>query len=370
MVYYSGIHTDFTVINTGRINGCSQEGFFLIEAVTKENLEEYEQFIAHHPQGLFMHSSKWAKVKSSWKWEALLCRNDDGKIKGSAAVLIRSIPVIHFTLLYCCRGFCCDPHDFATIDELFGGLKELAKQKKGYVIKIDPEIPVEETAFSDHLKQLGFRHLGVAKNFENVQPEFVYCFDYQGRSEEELMMSFKADYRNRIRKSERKGVEVKICGKEGLDDFIRLMRETGERDGFSTRPVSYFASILENLGDDCRLYMAYLNGEAIAGTIAIRFSRTMKYQYGASSNAHRNAYPNYLLQWRMIQWGLESGCEKYDFGGISGDLEDEANHLYGLYRFKRGFNGYVEQFVGEFDYVIHPMINRLYHLAEKIRKKL
>lgn len=317
-----------------------------------------------------MHSSRWAKVKSSWKWEAVLCRGGDGTIKGSAAVLIRDIPVIHYSLLYCCRGFCCDPNDVATMDELFEGLRQIAKRHKGYVIKIDPEVSVKEEGLDKHLKALGFRHLGVAKNFENVQPEFVYCFDYQGKTEEELMAGFKSDYRNRIRKSERKGVEAKICGKEALDDFVALMQETGKRDGFSTRPASYFASILDNLGEHCRLYMAYLDGKPIAGTIGICFGHTMKYQYGASANAHRNAYPNYLLQWRMIQWGLEQGCSVYDFGGISGDLEDENNHLYGLYRFKRGFNGYVEQFVGEYDYVINPFVNKLYHLMEQIRKKL
>lgn len=346
------------------------EDIILIERVTKDNLSEYENFIAHHPRGLYMHSSKWAKVKSSWQWEAVLCRGEDGKIRGSASALIRKLPVVGFTLFYCCRGFCCDTNDFDTMDKLFEAMKKIAKEHRAYVIKIDPEISVKETAFSEHLKKLGFRHLGSGKNFENVQPDFVYCFDYQNRTEEELMLSFKSDYRNRIRKAERKGVEVRICGKEMLDDFTRIMKETGERDGFSTRPASYFASIMDNLGDDCRLYMAFYEGKPIAGTIAIRFSRTMKYQYGASSNEHRNVYPNYLLQWKMIQWGLESGCEIYDFGGISGDLENEDNPLYGLYRFKRGFNGYVEQFVGEYDYVMKPLIYKLFNFANKMRKKL
>ena len=26
----------------------------------------YESFIAHHPQGSFMQSSRWAQVKSQW----------------------------------------------------------------------------------------------------------------------------------------------------------------------------------------------------------------------------------------------------------------------------------------------------------------
>lgn len=342
----------------------------MIEAVTKDNIQEYENFIAHHKRGLFMHSSKWAKVKSSWKWEAVMCKDENGNIKGSASALIRKLPIVNYTLVYCCRGFCCDIDDFETFDELFDAIKQIAKRNKAYVIKIDPEISIKETAYSDHLKKLGFKCLGSGKNFENVQPNFVYCFDYNGRNKEELMLSFKSDYRNRIRKSERKGVEVKICGKEMLDDFTAIMRETGERDGFTTRPASYFASIMDNLGDDCRLYMAFYEGKPIAGTIAIRFNRIMKYQYGASSNSHRNVYPNYLLQWKMIEWGLESGCEVYDFGGISGDLENENNPLYGLYRFKRGFNGYVEQFVGEFDYVTNPLIYKLFNLANKLRKKL
>ena len=56
----------------------------MIERVTKENLDQYEAFIKKHPKGLFQHSSKWAKVKSAWKWEAVMLRDEDGNIKGSA----------------------------------------------------------------------------------------------------------------------------------------------------------------------------------------------------------------------------------------------------------------------------------------------
>ena len=74
--------------------------------------------------------------------------------------------------------------------------------------------------------------------------------------------------------------------------------------------------------------MAYSEGEAIAGTIAVHFGDKVWYLYGASSNSHRNLMPNYLLQWEMIRWAVETGCRLYDFRGISGDLSEE-NHLYG-----------------------------------------
>ena len=110
----------------------------MIERVTKENLEEYENFIQRHPKGLFQHSSKWAKVKSAWKWEAIMLKDDSGNIKGSAAVLIRFVPVIKNALFYVCRGFVADEDDFDTFDKLFDGLLALAKEYKAYCIKIDP----------------------------------------------------------------------------------------------------------------------------------------------------------------------------------------------------------------------------------------
>ena len=41
------------------------------------------------------------------------------------------------------------------------------------------------------------------------------------------MLTFKPDYRNRIRKAPKKGVEVKVMGTEALDDFVRIMRGSG-----------------------------------------------------------------------------------------------------------------------------------------------
>lgn len=342
----------------------------MIEAVNEKNLNEYESFISQHPRGIMMFSNKWARVKKDWAWEAIICKDENGVIKGSASALIRYIPVVKYALVYCCRGFCCDVDDFNTFDELFEGMKQVAKKHKGYVIKFDPEISIEEKDFAQHIESLGFKKLGGGANFENVQPNFVYCLDIGGKTEDEVFANFTSKTRYNTRLSERKGVTVKICGKDMLPDFCRIMKETGDRDGFTTRPQSYFERIMDCLGDDCRLYMAFLEDKPIAGTIAICFSQTMKYQYGASSNEYRNVMPNNQLQWEMIKWGVESGCSIYDFGGISGDLEDESNPLYGLYRFKRGFNGYVEEFVGEYDYVINPLVYKGFNLANKIRKKL
>ena len=80
--------------------------------------------------------------------------------------------------------------------------------------------------------------------------------------------------------------------------------------------------------------------------------------------------PNYLIQWEMIKWAIETGCTVYDFQGVSGNTEDENDHLYGLYRFKRGFNGSLDELAGEFDYTYRPLAAKMVKHALRLNSRL
>jgi lipid II:glycine glycyltransferase (peptidoglycan interpeptide bridge formation enzyme) len=73
------------------------------------------------------------------------------------------------------------------------------------------------------------------------------------------------------------------------------------------------------------------------------------YLYGASSNRYREFMAPYFLQWNAIQLSKENGCSEYDFFGISGS-PDPSHPMYGLYRFKTGFGGYIRHRLGCWDY--------------------
>ncbi len=333
----------------------------MTELVTEKNLREYEAFVESHPEGHFAQSSLWAKQKPAWSWKAIVCRDETGKIKGSLAFLIRKMPIVRKNMMYACRGPVCDLDDRATFEELMEASKKLAKEIKAYVIKIDPDVPSSNTDFAKMLEDVGFQTRITGKNFEAIQPRYVFRLYLNGRSEEEIMASFHQKWRYNIRLAQRKGVEIRLCGKEMVEEFARIMIETGVRDNFATRPPEYFAAMLDNLGDKCRLYMAFHEGKPIAGTLAILYGDKVWYLYGASSNEHRNLMPNYLLQWSMIQWAIENNCRVYDFRGVSGDISEDNPH-YGLYRFKKGFGGEFTEFVGEYDYVMNKVS---YFIAEK-----
>jgi len=327
----------------------------MYELITQETLPEYEAFVQSHPKGNFAQSYLWSKQKPAWIWKAVAVRGENGKIKGSMAVMIRKMPMVGRTLMYACRGPVCDLDDRETFGQLLEGCKALAKEYKSYVIKMDPDVSSENTAFAEMLRSFGFISKDGGKNFEAIQPKYVFRLLVDGKTEEEVQAGFHQKWRYNIRVALKKGVEVKICGQEMIPAFADLMLTTGVRDGFVTRQPEYFAAMLENLGEHCRLYMAFHEGQPIAGTLAIHYGDKVWYLYGASSNEHRNLMPNYLLQWEMIRWAIETGCRVYDFRGVSGDLSED-NPLYGLYRFKKGFGGDFTEFVGEMDLVLNKPV--------------
>lgn len=332
-----------------------------MELFKPEILEEYENFISSHPKGHFMQSFYWSKVKTEWKWNAVIERDEKGNIIGTLSFLIRKIPYLPYSLMYAPRGPVCFVENEELVKTLIDAAKEEAKKNKCYLIKIDPDIKNTDKNFRDLMIRQGFKIKDENKNFEGIQPRFVFRLDIKGKTPDELLASFHQKTRYNIRVAIKNGVQVKHFGKAILKDFIPIMRTTGERDNFTTRPLEYFEKMADALGDKMRVYIASFEGTPIAGAICIHYGSKVWYLYGASANIHRNTMPNYLIQFEMIKWAVEEGCSVYDFRGVSGDM-DENNPLYGIYRFKKGFNPELTEFIGELDFVCNKPI---YFLTEK-----
>jgi len=273
-----------------------------------------------------------------------------------------------------------------------------------------------------HFLDLGYKHKGITLDFDGVQPRFVYRLPLD-RPLNELLKNFHHKTRYNIKLAAKKGIEIYEGNREDLVEFERIMKITGQRDSFVTRPLSYFEDmydVLEPKGK-FKLYIAKYNvkkallniseilekecqktkkrdenriikltdeeaelkelvsihpdGIIVSGTIMLVNGKTAWYLYGASDNLYRNVMPNYLIQWQMIQDAYNLGCTMYDFRGISGDRSTE-NHLYGLYRFKRGFTGEFVEYIGEFDYITNPFyyacfewgIPKFKELVRKLKK--
>ena len=334
-----------------------------------EIAEEYETFNNQHRQGSFMQSLRWAGVKTGWDSALVLSRDADGKLRGGMQVLIKPVPVFRYALLYAPRGPVCDPYDRETILDLMEGVHKLAKQKHGYMFRMDPYVLASDDRFIAMARELGFRFTPGMGDFTTIQTRNNYMLNIEGKTPEEVLAGFHQKWRYNIRVAQKHGVECRVCDKSHLDEFYGLMQKTGERDVFRIRPKEYFERMLDCLGDYCRLYLCYYEGRAISGAIATRCAGKTCYVYGASDNECRNVMPNHLMQWMMMQWAFEGNCFVYDFQGIPG-YTDENDHNYGIYKFKKGFNGEVVEFAGEFDWVYSDRKKKFVEWAEKVYNKL
>ena len=340
-----------------------------MEILASSQYPEYEEFVKSHPMGGITQSVRWHNVKSNWGHEIVVSRDTGGAIVGGASVLIRRMPLVGTSMLYSPRGPVCDLYNPDILHDLKQGIDQLAKRYRAHLYKMDPEVPESDTRFFSIAKAMGFQNIKGGDGFETIQARFNYRLYLQGRDEDALFANLTQKTRYNVRVARKHGVEVRVVGKECLDDFMRLMQATGERDGFSVRPKSYFERMLDELGEYCRLYMAFYQGQAVSGAITTNYAGKTCYIYGASDNAHRNVMPNYLIQWEMIRWAVETGCTVYDFQGVSGNLSED-HHLYGLYRFKKGFGGTLDELAGEFDYIYLPLRAKLVDKAIDLNEAL
>ena len=314
---------------------------------------EYESFVNGRKGVSFMQSLNWTAVKSNWNNEAVIVRDNKGEIVGTCLILIKEMPLFNRTLLYAPRGPVCDYNNIEVMGEIFSGIDSLSKKYGAFEFICDPPVSENDGGFVRAMKETGFfqKTEKSKSKTETVQCRNNYILNIDGKTSEEIMNGFKSDWRNRIRKAERKGVYCKVMGMEGLKDFYPLMIATGKRDNFPVRSPEYFQRFIEGLGDSCKLFICYADIDGretpLSAAIGVNYSGVFTYVYGASSDENRNLYPNYLMQWTMISCAVEKGCKLYDFGGIP-CYEDENDPKYGIYRFKKGFGGEVVNYAGDF----------------------
>lgn len=164
--------------------------------------------------------------------------------------------------------------------------------------------------------------------------------DLRPSLEEIWLSSIHSKRRNMIRKAQREGVEVKACGISELDTYYSIVQQMSQRTGLSMQPKSYYQAILEYFGShgQARLYIAFHQGKALTGGIFLVYGPGCYYWVGATADGAPNLGQGELIQWQVIQWAKESGCQWYDLVGV------EIKRLPQIARFKLGFTNETKTF--------------------------
>lgn len=340
--------------------------------LTDADKQRWNDFVARQPAGDVLQAWQWGELKARTGWQpyrfAITAGNE---IIAGAQVLQRTLPGGR-CLLYAPRGPLVSEGNLPALSDLVAEIRDHARQSGGLALKIDPAISDGDTRWADALSRAGFRLSPAAgSDFGGVQPRYVMKVDLR-ETADELLAAFHPKWRYNLRLAERKGVIITgDCQRDEIADFYEVLLETARRDGFGVRALSYFYDIWdllisEGLG---RLFLGRLDDEIICGAITLAAGSQAWYLYGASSNRHRKAMPNHLMQWEMMEWARARGCHIYDMRGVAREVPGgDETALHGLNRFKRGFSAVYTEYMGEYDLVFAPLWYHLYNGAEKLQR--
>ena len=178
-----------------------------MEILTAEKYSEVETFVSNHPNGSFMQSPSWAKVKPNWKQEIVVVRDEQGSIKASMSILI--MPMGPSALMYAPRGPVCDYNDIETLKNIISGAKEVGKKHHAHILKLDPYILEGDEEHIENLKSIGLDFTANAAFKDTIQPRYNYMLPYiKGMSKEDLIAGFVRETRYYIRYAPKQGVDL------------------------------------------------------------------------------------------------------------------------------------------------------------------
>jgi peptidoglycan pentaglycine glycine transferase (the first glycine) len=330
--------------------------------------DDWDPKILDLPHPHLLQSWLWGEIKQDFGWSPRrwVWEDEAGRVLAAAQILERRSPgPLPLSILYCPKG---PLLDWAAADlraQVLGDLEALAAKRGVVQLKVDPDLPLgfgipgQEGHRSNATGSAGADHLrsrGWMPSAENVQFANTMILDLRP-PEDDLLANMKQKTRYNVRLARRKGVTVREGTGLDLDLLYKMYAETSIRDGFAIRGPDYYRQVWGRFvgAGQAMPLIAEVDGEAVAALIVFAFGPTAWYMYGMSLDRHRERMPNYLLQWEAIRWARARGCRRYDLWGAP-DSFDENDPLWGVYRFKAGFNARVVRTIGPWDFAPHRLI--------------
>ena len=394
--------------------------------ITNIEKDKFDEFVVNSGKPHFLQSYNWGEFARREKnlIPHYVGLEDGGKLIATAMILEKKLP-LNMCYFYIPRGFILDYNNKELLKIFTKELKKYAKKCNAVFIKIDPDLIYnkwdkdgnilvnEDKTIYNELKKLGYKHLGFTKNFETMQPRYSFRIEFD-KDYSEIENNFSKTTKQRIKKAEDLGVNVRIGDIKDIKSFYDLMILTETRKDFITHNESYYRTLYEifNKDDLCNLFIGsvdlskilkklkekktalilemdsfpkedlsksqktrkaevekqlshikdeisrytedvkeYGNNINLSAHFIIEYGGMAWVLYAGNHNILTDTYTNYLTYKNHIKYYYDKGIKTYDQFGTIGDLRSD-NPLLGLHEFKKKFGGDYVEFTGEYDLVL------------------
>ena len=282
----------------------------------------------------------------------------------------------------------------------------------------------------DNLLSLGYRHHGFNLYLDSKQARWCYRFtldqDYESKK-----VKFSKSTRKNIDFCVKKGLMVRKGTISDLEVMAEIFEITSKRRDFFSRSLEYYQKMYKHMSNLMTIYIAYLdpnvyyehtlsllkeaqknyndvlakmekdmvgsrllsqketalkqiekyekelekadkfkqenpNGKDIGCLLSLRSGNEYLTLSSGVLAEYRQFTPKYLMYEHHIKEAYKEGFDYCNFYGITGDFDPKGKY-YGIYEFKKGFNGNVIEYIGEFDLKITWFYN-IYQFLKRIKK--
>lgn len=319
--------------------------------------EALSSFPMAHP----FQSYGWGRVRETDGWSpSYFMTSEDGRARGMAMVLSKTIPGTGLKVMYAPRGPVVGLSDREALSSLLEGLRRFGLQQGAVLLRLEPSIREDSLAGrSDPFREGGLVPLTKRWSFWN-SPRDVYRVDLsRALDEEQLFSNLDKDARRCVRKAHREGVEVRAAqSPHELRSFYELFAEFSISKGFLVRKLEYQEALWKEFiqQGNGRLFLTMHEGRIIGGLICLLFGRKCVAMHMGAPYRYHQLQPYYAFVWESIRWAWAQGCVWYSFRGVGTTAGQE--------RFKRKFAPEVVPLVGYYDLPLKPLLYRALLAAE------
>lgn len=211
------------------------------------------------------------------------------------------------------------------------------------------------------------------------QPRMEWWLDLR-EGEEELFNRIHKDHRYSIRRAEKENIKIEIVTEDlekYFESFWKLLKETGERDGFILHDEKYYKEIFNPKAINLEKFLVFskLNtppnlpfaveedSPYLSVALVVISDKIANLVFAGSVSQKRELGFNHLMQWEAIKMSKSLSCEIYNFGGITEDGYGKQS-LEGVTKFKKKFGGFMKFHGGFVDIPIKKLRYFLYILRK------
>ena len=281
-----------------------------------------------------------ANIYQTWNYAALA--QDEKIVKhtaiysnqnliGLVKVRIRTMPILNRGIAYILNGPVWQKknqeNNIQILSDIFVALKKEFVVKQKLLLRITPYIFSDKISNLDFIEKIEFEPVKKVRQYQSLVL-------YLDKDLDEIRKSFKQKWRNCLNQSEKNDLEVRDGNNQDLyNDFLGIYNQMIARKRFKENVNPYkIGKMNEELDDEYKLkvFISYKDNLPAASLVGTAIGDTGIYLLGASNEIGMKSKSSYLLQWEMIKWLKQKGCQRYDLGGIN--LDDNL----GVYKFKSG----------------------------------